>query len=159
MKQIKQECPLMHVWGTWLGLPILAISMGLSTSWWSGIFVLVVGVLAQIYYIRIFPRISRLLGYGSVENVAATVSPKADGVPQVILYTANVCPFCPIVRKRLVELRGQLGFDLEEKDITFRQEIIRQKGFRSVPVIEADGRYWVGNATTAQLLEFLTSGK
>ncbi len=156
MKQVKQECLLVNVWLTWLGVPALAVAMGLFQSWWGGVFVLFAGVLAQILYIKIFPSISKLLGYGSMENVEAIVPPQSKAVSKVILYTANVCPFCPIVKRRLVELQKELGFKLEEMDITFRQEIIKQKGLHSVPVVEADGRYWTGNATTAQLLEFLT---
>jgi len=155
MKQMKQECPLLNVWLTWLGVPALAVAVWLFGSWWAGAFVLFAGVLAQILYVRIFPQVSHLLGYGSVEDVAAGVPPQAKAVRKVILYTANVCPFCPIVKRRLVELQRELGFELEEKDITFRQDIIKQKGLQSVPVVEADGRFWVGNATTAQLLEFL----
>lgn len=159
MKQMKQECPLVNVWLTWLGLPALAIAMGLFISWWAGGFVLIVGVLAQVYYVRIFPRISRFLGYGSVRNVETNVALQPRVTSKVILYTANVCPFCPIVKKRLTELQRQLNFELDEKDITFRQDIIKQKGFRSVPVVEVNGRYWVGNATSAQLVEFLTASK
>lgn len=159
MKQMKQECPLVNVWLTWLGLPALALAMGLLQAWWAGIFVLLIGVLAQILYVKIFPRISHLLGYGSVENVQASVPPEVGTVARVVLYTANVCPFCPIVKRRLVELQRNLGFEFEEKDVTFRQDLIREKGLRSVPVVETDGRHWVGNATTAQLVEFLTLRK
>jgi glutaredoxin len=73
------------------------------------------------------------------------------------LYTANVCPFCPIVRQRLAALQHTLDFELSEVDVTFQQALIKQKGIRSVPVIEADGRRWIGNATTAELVSFLTS--
>ena len=159
MKQVKQECPLFNVWLTWLGLPALAIAMGLLKSWWGGLFVLLVGVLAQILYIKIFPRVSHLLGYGSVENVEASVPSQPKVTSKVVLYTANVCPFCPILKKRLAELQRELHFELEEKDVTFRQDIIREKGLQSVPVIETDGRFWVGNATSAQLVEFLTLSK
>ncbi len=159
MKQMKQECPLINVWLTWIGVPALAIAMGMLTYWWAGGFVLVAGVFAQFYYVRMFPRISRLLGYGSVENVKASAPAESRVTAKVILYTANVCPFCPIVKKRLAELQRELKFELEEKDITFRQDIVREKGLRSVPVVETDGRYWVGNATTAQLVEFLTHSK
>ena len=90
---------------------------------------------------------------------ASTNPVQAKGVSKVIVYTANVCPFCPIVKKRLAELQRELDFELEEMDVTFRQDIIKKKGLRSVPVIETDGRYLVGNATTAQLVEFLTTDK
>jgi len=31
-----------------------------------------------------------------------------------------------------------------------------KKGFKSVPILEFDGRYLVGNATSAELAEFLS---
>ena len=76
----------------------------------------------------------------------------------MILYTANLCPFCPIIRQRLAALRATLAFDLEEVDVTFRPGLVMRKGLRSVPVLEAGGRYLVGNATTAELLAFLQAG-
>jgi len=36
-------------------------------------------------------------------------------------------------------------------------DVIRAKGLRSVPVVEANGRLLVGNATSAQLADFLRS--
>jgi glutaredoxin len=79
----------------------------------------------------------------------------AAHLPRVTLYTANVCPFCPIVKRRLTELQRHSPFDLDEVDVTFRPEIVRAKGLRSVPVIEANGRLLVGNATSAQIVDFL----
>jgi hypothetical protein len=38
--------------------------------------------------------------------------------------------------------------------VTFRQELVKAQGFRSVPVVEANGRCRVGNTTSAQLLDF-----
>ncbi|MBC8402130.1 MAG: glutaredoxin family protein [Candidatus Marinimicrobia bacterium] len=77
-------------------------------------------------------------------------------MPRVTLYTANVCPFCPIVSRRLNELKRQIPFELEEVDVTFQPKIVRQKGLRSAPVIETDGRFLVGNATSTQIAAFLT---
>jgi len=159
MKAMKQQCYLVNVWFTWLGLPGLAVMMGLYVGWWAGVFVLVVGMFAQVLYIRIFPSISRWLGYGSVEDVAAVAPQKVKGITKVTLYTANVCPFCPIVKQRLGQLQREMGFVVEEVDVTFRPELIRARGFRSVPVIETEGRSWVGNATSAQLVAFLTDSK
>ncbi len=155
MSAMKQQCYLVNVWFTWLGLPALAIMMGLYVGWWAGVFVLIVGIIAQVLYIRLFPRFSRWLGYGSVEDHPAIAPAGATAVTKVMLYTANVCPFCPIVRQRLADLERTMGFVVEEVDVTFRPDLIKAKGFRSVPVIEADGRYWAGNATTAQLMQFL----
>jgi len=153
---MKQQCHLWNVWLTWLALPAVALLVGLLQSWWAAGLVLLIGVLAQVLYIRFFPRLSRFLGYGSVGDVeAGTAQPVESLDRHVTLYTANVCPFCPIVRRRLQQLQQELGFELEEIDVTFQPQIVRAKGFRSVPVVECDGRYWVGNATTAELSAFL----
>lgn len=159
MNEMKQQCYLVNVWLTWLGIPLMALMMGLFVGWWAGVFVLAVGILAQPLYIRIFPSVSRWLGYGSVEDEAAVVPQKSTGIAKVTLYTANVCPFCPIVKQRLAALQHEMGFSVEEVDVTFRPELVKSKGFRSVPVIETGGRYWVGNATTAQLVAFLGGGQ
>ena len=156
MKTMKQQCYLANVWSTWLLLPALAVGMGLYEGWLAGVVVLLAGVFGQVYYIKIFPRVSRWLGYGTVEDVVAESSKQTSPVSKVTLYTASVCPFCPIVKRRLVELQRNMGFELQEVDITFQPALVMEKAIRSVPVIETDGRYWNGNATTAQLLSFLT---
>src|SRR3990172_11123005 len=138
---MKQECNLVMVWLTWLGLPALAIGMGVKQGWWASVFILIVGVFGQVFYIKLFPRISKWLGYGSVEDVAILPTQKTKISSTVTLYTANVCPFCPIVKQRLIALQSNLEFKLHEVDITFRPNPIKEKGFRSVPVIEMDGKY------------------
>ena len=153
---MKQECKLGMIWLTWLGIPALALIMGIKLGWLAAVFILIVGVFAQIIYIKVFPKISRLLGYGSVEDVAIDSTQKIKVPSKVMLYTANVCPFCPIVKQRLIELQKNLEFQLEEIDITFKPNIIKEKGIRSVPVIETDGKYLFGNATSSQLFVFLT---
>jgi len=157
MKPMKQQCYLYNVWFTWLAIPAVAILLGLLAGWWAIPFILLVGVLAQIIYIRVFPKTSRWIGYGSVEDVAPEAPTQSAVASTVMLYTAKVCPFCPIVRRRLLALQPILRFELSEVDITFQPRLIREKGIRSVPVIETDGRVWIGNATTAQLVSFLTN--
>lgn len=153
---MEQRCYLWAVWLTWLGLPLLAVVAGLRIGWLAGGFVLLVGVVGQMLYIRWFPSLSRWVGYGSVADVPATsASALARPSLRVVLYTANVCPFCPIVKRRLTDLQQRMGFELEELDVTFRPEIIRAKGLRSVPVVEANGRLLVGNATSEQLATLL----
>jgi glutaredoxin len=152
---VEQRCLLVNVWFAWVGLPLLALVLGLRAGWIVGVGALVVGVVFQVLSIRWFPRLSRLLGYGSVEDVAAENVSSAPGLERVTLYTANVCPFCPIVRSRLVALQQQLGFEVEEVDVTFRPDIVRAKGLKSVPVIEANGRLLAGNATSQHLAAFL----
>jgi glutaredoxin len=156
MPTMKQECSLVLVWLTWLGVPALALLVGVKAGWAAGLLVLAAGAVAQVAYLRWFPRMSRMMGYGSVADVPAGAPAALAGRPRVTLYTASVCPFCPIVRQRLASLRGKLDFDLEEIDVTFRPELVRRKGFRSVPVLEAAGAHLVGNATSADLTAFLT---
>ncbi len=153
---MEQRCHLWAVWLTWLGLPLLALVVGLRIGWLVAGLALLVGIVGQVLYIRWFPSISRWVGYGSVADVPATSAPALAGPPpRVVLYTANVCPFCPIVKRRLTDLQQRMGFELEELDVTFRPEVIRAKGLRSVPVVEANGRLLVGNATSAQLAALL----
>lgn len=154
---MEQRCHLAMVWLTWLGLPLLAVVVGLRAGVVAALIVLVLGVLAQVLYVRWFPHISRWMGYGSVQDTPAGGTSIEVPLPKVTLYTANVCPFCPIIRRRLADLQRHGSFEVEEVDVTFRPEIIRAKRLRSVPVLEADGRLLVGNATSAQIAEFLRS--
>ena len=154
---VQQRCHLGMIWLTWLGVPLLAVLVGVRAGVAAGVLVLAVGAAAQWAYIKVFPAISRWMGYGSVTDTPPAPTVPAAPLPRVTLYTANVCPFCPIIRRRLVELRRQHPFDLEEVDVTFRPEIVRPKRIRAVPVIEANGRVLVGNATSADILAFLTA--
>jgi glutaredoxin len=148
---MEQRCHLSMVWLTWLGLPVLAVLVGLRAGWIAAVVVLAAGVAGQCVYVRAFPALSRLMGYGSVADVPAETLPAPSGRVKVTLYTANVCPFCPIVKRRLEALRERVPFDLYETDVTFQPQVIRDKGLRSVPVVEVNGRLVVGNATTRQL--------
>lgn len=152
---MEQRCHVGMIWLTWIGLPMLALVAGWRRGWSAGLVVITVGVLAQILYVRLFPRLSRWMGYGSVRDVA--VEPADIGTARVLvtLYTANVCPFCPIVKQRVLDLQARYGFDLQEVDVTFRPDILRAKRIRSVPVLEANGRTLLGNATSAEIAAFL----
>lgn len=163
---MEQRCHLAMVWLTWLLLPLLAALVGLRTGMVTGLAsrgvvaglaVLAVGIVAQVLYVRWFPYISRSIGYGSVVDTPAAAPATSGTLPAVTLYTASVCPFCPIVRRRLADLQRQHGFEVREIDVTFRPEIVRAKGLQSVPVLEANGRLLVGNATSAQITAFLRS--
>ena len=153
---MKQECKIGMIWLTWLGIPILSIGFGVTQGWWAAAFILIVGVLGQIFYIKSFMLLSKFLGYGSVIDVAVESNLEFKSLPMVTLYKANVCPFCPIVKQRLINLQRDLKFELQEIDITFKPSLIKEKGFQSVPVIEIGGDYWVGNATSAQILSFIS---
>jgi glutaredoxin len=153
---VEQRCPLVNVWLAWVGLPLLALVVGIRAGWIVGVVVLAAGVVFQMLYVLSFPRVSRLLGYGSVDDVPATsAASPATSVKRVTFYTASACPFCPIVRRRLVALQENSGFELEEVDVTFRPDLVRAKGLKGVPVVEANGQLLVGNATSQQLAAFL----
>ncbi len=154
---MEQRCNLLMVWLTWIGVPALAVLIGSRAGIAAGLVILVIGVVAQWLYVRSFPRISRSLGYGSVADSPAAALPTGGRLPDVTLYTASVCPFCPIVRRRLAELQREASFKLTEIDVTFRPEIVRARGLRSVPVLETNGQFLVGNATSARIAEFLAS--
>ena len=152
---MEQRCHLSMVWLTWIGLPLLATVVGFRLGVLAGLAVLVMGVVWQVLYVRWFPRLSRSMGYGAVTDTPAPAVPTGGTLPGVTLYTANVCPFCPIIRRRLAELQKRTEFEVREIDVTFRPDIVRAKGLRSVPVVEANGQLLVGNATSAQIATFL----
>jgi hypothetical protein len=60
-ERMEQRCHLAAVWLTWLGIPLLAIVIGLRAGLSGAIVVLAAGVAAQLIYLRGFPRISRYL--------------------------------------------------------------------------------------------------
>ncbi len=54
------------------------------------------------------------------------------------LYVGRDCHLCEIARAELEQLRGELGFEVEEVDITGDPELERR--YRALlPVVEADG--------------------
>jgi glutaredoxin len=154
---MEQRCHLAAVWLTWLGLPLLAVVVGFVVGPVAGLGVLAAGFVAQVLYLCFFPHMSRWIGYGSVTDVPASELPRGMPLPHVRLYTASVCPFCPILRQRLDDLQRDHAFEVDEMDVTFRPDVIRSKGIRSVPVLESEGRLLVGNATSAQIAEFLAA--
>lgn len=107
----------------------------------------------QWAYIRSFPRISRYLGYGRVEDEA--IEKVSQAPARVTLYTALGCPFCPLVEKRLAALQKVMGFTLEKIDVTLRPDLLTRKGIRGVPVVEVGEKRMTGNATTRQLAKLI----
>jgi glutaredoxin len=153
---MKQQCGVWSVWLTWLSVPVLAVVAGVFLGWPAAVVVVLAAVLGELAYVRWFPRISTAMGYGSVADVPAEATSAPTVRKQVTLFTASVCPFCPLVRKRLADIQEKLGFDLRELDVTFRPDLVAARKIRAVPVVEVDGRFLTGNATSAQLVAFLT---
>lgn len=117
----------------------------------------VVVPLAEWIYIRKFPVFAPLMGYGSVADELASAPAPAAAPLRVSLYTAAGCPFCPLLKERLVGLRQQAGFELEVIDITLRPQLLAAKGINSVPAVETGGKILTGLLTTKQLAEIVDS--
>jgi glutaredoxin len=151
---VKQQCYLAMIYLNWI-----VLAGGLGFFIFKGSYVLALAWLALVplaiwAYIRVFPSLSQFLGYGRVDDQPAQ---GLGRVPtQVTLYTALGCPFCPVVKRRLMALREQMEFSLEEVDVTLKPGVLMAKGIRAVPVIEAGDRRLAGNATSAQLAELIS---
>jgi glutaredoxin len=150
---LPQKCPIALLWLTWAlyaaGAAYLVVRMGLG---WTIAWLILVPA-ALLLYVRVFPRISPLLGYGRVDDEPAG---KVTSRPvEVTLYSSAGCPFCPIVEERLTALKDEMAFDLERVDVTLRPGLVRKKGIRAVPVVEVGNRRIVGHATTRELAELI----
>jgi glutaredoxin len=152
----QQHCSMANVWFSWFALLLMVAIAWFLRGWPTAAFIAVAAVGFEVAYLRLFPRLSTLLGYGSVQDLAPAGLPATVTLPTVTLYSASLCPFCPIVRRRLQMLAQEHGFAVAEVDVTLRPDLVRQKGIRGVPVVEADGRLLHGNATTAQLLALVS---
>ena len=151
---MKQQCHISFVYGSWLilacGFLFYLIQGNILQAVLWAIFV----ALFLWIYVRNFPSLSRYMGYGSVADQPATdVQPSTSNV---VLYTGLGCPFCPIVKRRLNELRVTMGFQLTETDVTLKPDLVIAKGIRALPVVEVGAARWVGNATSQQLASFIT---
>jgi glutaredoxin len=146
---MEQRCTIVTLylnWALFLAGALFAAGTGryLLLAVW-----LLAAPLAQMAYVRAFPRLSQALGYGSVDDQPA-VSPAAAPVA-VTLYTAAGCPFCPIVEGRLEALRATMGFHLSKVDVTMRPDVLAAKHIKAIPVIQVGDGFVVGNATSREL--------
>lgn len=155
---MKQQCYLAAIYLNWVFLAggfgfLLVKGHYLWALGW-----LAIMSLALWLYIRAFPSIAQAMGYGRVDDRPAQSPVYADldyTIPDVTLYTAFGCPFCPIVKRRLHELQGHVRFQLREVDVTLRPGVLTEKHIRAVPAIEVGDRRMEGNATSEQLAELL----
>lgn len=152
---MKQRCPMIFIYFSWLvflgGLIFFVLLQGLliMVAW------LLWFPLVMWLYIKFFPRLSRYLGYGTVQDERGESLGKS--VEKVTLYTALGCPFCPLVERRLLALQEELGFTLEKIDVTAKPGLLVKKKIQAVPVVEIGERTLVGHATTKQLRELIAS--
>jgi glutaredoxin len=151
-----QSCSVAGLYRTWLayaaGLIVFA-----ATSNPIGFATWLVAVPAwKLIQFRFWNRLSPLFGYGAIaDERPAQRLQAAPGT--VTFYHALGCPFCPIVLERLSTLRREMGFTLTAVDVTLHPQRLTGHGIRSVPVVEAGGRFLVGNATSKELAELISS--
>ncbi len=148
---LPQQCPVVMVYFTAVVYVGAAILLAFVAP-----FPMLVAWLAAVplflwLYVRVFPRISTAMGYGSVADVA-TAAPATPPAPaRVTLYTGLGCPFCPIVENRLKALQSRMGFELQVVDVTARPDVAAREHIRALPVVGVDGRRRAGCATTDEL--------
>jgi glutaredoxin len=151
---MKQQCNISFVYGSWFIFLCGLIFYIVKGDYLLACFWVLFIALFLWFYIRNFSSLSRFMGYGSVEDTPAKNIQNVN--TKVVFYTGVGCPFCPIVKRRLTELQHTMGFELKEIDITLRPEVLIKKGIRALPMIEVGESQWVGNATSDQLVTFIT---
>ena len=150
---MKQQCYLAVIYLNWAVFAAGLILLGLKGQWPLFVVWLVVLPIAGWAYIRVFPSISRFMGYGTVADKAPTAAAPtpASTHGEVTIYTALGCPFCPIVKDRLIALSQAMGFRVKEVDVTLKPAVLVAKGIRALPVVECGTWRVEGNATSERL--------
>ena len=151
---MKQQCYMAVIYLNWLLLAGGLIFLVVKGLYGPALLWLILIPLAMGVYIRIFPSISQLMGYGRIDDQPA--KNPGQGPANVTLYTALGCPFCPVVKRRLMALRETMDFNLDEIDVTLKPGVLMEKGIRAVPVVETGDRRLTGNSTSEQLAELIS---
>ncbi len=150
-----QQCTVTGLYRVWLAYAAGLIIFAVTRSWimlgaWAA--VIPFGKWLQIHY---YPSLSHLFGYGKVED--RTPSSVSRVATMVTFYHALGCPFCPIVLSRLKTLQSEMGFTLRSVDVTLHPQFLASRGIRSVPVVEVGERRLVGNPTSHQLADLIST--
>ncbi len=156
MRLLKQQCPVLMLFLGWAAYVVGVMFWFLQKDYFAALAWLVLVPLGWWAYIRVFPAISRYVGYGSIDDRPANEVDRAAA--KVIHYTAQGCPFCPVVKRRLLALQEKMAFDLEEVDVTLRPDLLIAKGIRAVPVVEVGEQRLIGHATSEQLAALIRKG-
>ena len=150
-----QQCTVTGLYRVWLAYAAGLIAFAATGSWITlGVWAagIPVGKWLQIHF---YPHLSHLFGYGKVEDrTPASVNRVST---TVTFYHALGCPFCPIVLSRLKALEREMGFTLRSVDVTLHPQFLASRGIRSVPVVEVGERCLVGNPTSNQLAELIST--
>jgi len=146
---MKQQCYIPMIYLSWAVYLAGLAAAAWYSQWALGAVWLVTVPVAQWLYIRKFPSLSGIMGYGRItDEPAATV----DSAPvKVTLFVALGCPFCPLMEQRLERLQKTMSFSLEKIDVTLRPDLLASKGIRTVPAVEVSGRFLFGLLSTKDL--------
>lgn len=154
---MKQQCHLAMIWFSWLVyVGGAAAALWLHNWFFAAVWILLVP-LAEWQYIRRFPAISGVMGYGSVADAPALPHDPPTPHQLVTLYTAVGCPFCPLLEQRLEALQAKLDFSLVKVDVTLRPDLLVGKGIRAVPAVEVSGQIRTGLMSSEQLAQFIAA--
>jgi thiol-disulfide isomerase/thioredoxin len=146
---VKQQCHVAFIYLQWIVYIGGALFLASRSQYLVLLFWLVFIPLTLWTFVRGFPRISNLMGYGSVADQEPAKAGSSE--TRVVVYTALGCPFCPLIEQRLEALQKKMGFKLEKIDVTLRPDLLAAKGIRSVPAVEVGNALITGLATTSQL--------
>jgi len=152
---LPQRCPIVMVWFTAVVYVGAAILLAFVAPFPTLVTWLAAVPLFLWLYVRIFPRISWAMGYGSVADQALAAAEAPSAPKHVTLYTGLGCPFCPIVERRLEALQGRMGFELQVVDVTARPDVASREHIRALPVVTVDGQRRAGCATTDELIALI----
>ncbi len=150
---MKQHFYVAMIYINWVLLAGFVTFFAIKGAWSLVIAWLVILPIAGWAYVHYFPYISKFVGYGSLDDQRATAVAAAP--TEVTLYTAVGCPFCPVVKERLIALRQEMGFSLKEIDVTLRPNVLIAKGIRTLPVVECGTCRLEGNATSERLASLI----
>jgi glutaredoxin len=151
---LPQRCYLAVLYLNWVLYFGVAIALALRGSYaFLGVWLIAAPVFMYAY-VRLFPRMSPAMGYGSVVDAPAAHTPRTP--VRVTMYSGLGCPFCPLMERRLRALQQDMGFELDVVDVTARPGLIRGAAIRSVPTIEVDGRRHAGCITSQELAVLIT---
>ena len=152
---MKQQCYIASIYGSWLFIIAIFVFYLSGGHYLEAILLPFLVAYFLWLYVRYFPRLSQVMGYGSVDDQAAENVQHSE--VKVHFYSGVGCPFCPLVKRRLTELQQRIGFTLVENDVTLKPDILIAKSIRALPVIEIGNARWVGNATSQQLAQFIAA--
>jgi glutaredoxin len=158
---MKQQCTLKNLYFGVLMFAILyaagVVFFAYRDNWPAVLLWLVLLPCARWVSLRLSPLISKFRGYGSVDDKLPSSVNKTHA--EVVFYSHNGCPFCPIVKRRLEALQREMDFTLRKIDLTFKPQVAASKGIRSVPVVEVSTERLIGNATTEQLAQLIAGAQ